>query len=181
MKCFKVVLLVLAFLLSSPLFAEVVAIAGVKHSVTDFFHSSDTRRIANIEIFGDSGQEITFDITAIVSGLGEIKPDVICRSSYARENCYTMDRPKIYDFVYDIRMTASCIAEDGSKIAIGADRDNKNIYTNVPISELRKEVILTIDNTLITEGKCDNLTVDIQGDMDVIQDVDLEVYIYEVF
>ncbi|WP_281559082.1 hypothetical protein [Thalassomonas sp. RHCl1] len=181
MKYLKCVLPALALLTASPSFADVVYIGGVKHIVTDYSYSSDTRRIADIELIGDAGQELTFDITAIVSGLGRIKPDIICDYSAGSVICYTGDDPDINDFVYDVRITATCIADDGSTVAIGVDRDNENLYTSQPISDFRQEVTLTIDNTLVTGGKCDNLNIDIQGNLDVIEDVDLEVLVYEQF
>jgi len=181
MKLLKSALPVLALLAAAPALADVVYIGGVKHIVSEYSYSSDTRRIADIEIIGDEGQEITFDITAIVSGLGRIKPDIICDYSGGTTICYTGDDPDINDFVYDVRITATCVADDGSKVAIGVDRDNENLYTSQPISDFRQEVTLTIDNTLVTGGKCDNLNIDIQGNLDVIEDVDLEVLIYEQF
>ncbi|QFT56227.1 hypothetical protein [Microbulbifer sp. THAF38] len=181
MKFLKYMLPALALLFVNQSFAEVVFISGVKHSVTEYSHSSDTQRVADIDILGDEGQEITFDITAIVSGLGRLNPDVICRYTYGRDNCYTRNHPRIFDFVYDVRVTANCVAKDGSRTAIGADRDNKNVYTSVPISDFRSEVVLTIDNASISGEKCETLTIDIQGDLDVINDVDLKVFTYEKF
>ncbi|WP_444925828.1 hypothetical protein ACJJI4_16545 [Microbulbifer sp. TRSA002] len=83
--------------------------------------------------------------------------------------------------MYDVSITASCVAKDGTQTAIGVDRDDKNIYTNVPISDFRNEVVLTIDNGSIAADMCDTLTVDIQGDLEAIEDVNLKVFTYEIF
>ncbi|WP_444943559.1 hypothetical protein ACJJIK_18900 [Microbulbifer sp. ZKSA006] len=181
MKYLKCIFPLLSFVLASQSFAETVFISGVKHSVTEYSYSSDTRRIAEIEVLGDGAQEISFDITAVVSGLGRLKPDVVCRDSYGGEHCYTRNHPRIFDFVYDVALTASCVGRDGSRTAIGADRDNKNIYTNVPITDFRNDVVLTIDNGSIAADQCETLIVDIQGDLEAINDVNLKVFTYERF
>ncbi|AWF82571.1 hypothetical protein BTJ40_18130 [Microbulbifer sp. A4B17] len=181
MNFLKSMVPVFVLLLTSQSFAEMVFVSGVKHNITEYSYNSDTRRVAEIDVLGDSAQEIRFDITAVVSGLGRLRPDVVCRYSYGGEHCYTRNHPRIFDYVYDVSITASCIAKDGSKTAIGIDRDDKNIYTNVPISDFRNEVVLTIDNGSIASDKCDILTVDIQGDLESIDDVDLKVFTYEAF
>ncbi|WDE05419.1 hypothetical protein SG34_000250 [Thalassomonas viridans] len=181
MKYLKFMLPALALLASAPSFADFVFINGGKYIINEFATSTDTRRIAEFEIDGDDGQEITFDITAKVAGLGRIKPDIICEYNAGSTVCYTGDDPNINDFVYAVRMTATCVADDGSTVAIGQDTDDENIYTSQPIHDFRKEVTLTIDNTLVTGGKCDNMNIDIRGNLDVIEYVDLEVLIYEQF
>lgn len=181
MKFLKSMLPVFVLLLTGQSFAEMAFISGVKHNVTEYSFTSDARRIAEIDVLGDGAQEISFDITAIVSGLGRLRPDVVCSYSHRGERCYTRNHPRIFDFVYDVAITASCVAKDGTQTAIGVDRDDKNIYTNVPISDFRNEVVLTIDNGSITADMCDTLTIDIQGDLEAIEDVNLKVFTYEVF
>ncbi|WP_444925829.1 hypothetical protein ACJJI4_16555 [Microbulbifer sp. TRSA002] len=84
---FVLLLPVFVLLLASQSFAEMNFISGVKHNVTEYSYTSDTRRIAEIDVLSDGAQEISFDITAIVSGLGGLRSDVVCRYSHRGERC----------------------------------------------------------------------------------------------
>lgn len=181
MKYLKYLLPALTLVVSAPSFADFVFINGGKYTITEFTTSTDTKRIAEFEVGGDDGQELTFDITAKVAGLGRIKPDIICDRSSGSTVCYTGDDPNINDFVYAVRIVATCVADDGATVTIGQDIDDENIYTSNPIYDFRKEVTLTIDKTLVTGGKCDNMNIDIRGNLDYIEYVDLDVLIYEQF
>lgn len=186
---YKINSLLFLTLLSNLCFADIVFIGGVKHTVTDFDSPNSSTRVAKIDVIGDDGQELIFDITAIVEGKGKIRSEVSCTpkidsSDVLFQQCTLIDDPEINDFVFDVKMSATCypyLNPKPSEIVIGSDRDNRNIYTNLPIYEQLKDVTLTINNEVVTGGSCEILDVVITSYLQDISDIHLEVIISSPF
>ncbi|WDD99080.1 hypothetical protein [Thalassomonas actiniarum] len=156
--------------ISTGLFAGVVYVSGSKFTLNkaDFLQSGNNYT-AYLEVDGDTGQQLIFDVDARVAGLGKESPEKDCNTS-----CHYKGP---VDFRYVVEMQVSC-----SGIAIGSEMDNRNELNDTWVDNRSREVKLLVDNTLVTGGNCQQLQVDVKGvDVDTIETIELDVLIGEIF
>lgn len=161
-------------LLSAVATASVIYVSGIKYTLnkSDFQQSGQTFTAA-LEVVGDQGRPLMFDIDARVGGLGKETPEASCAMS-----CHTAQaNSNTVDFRYVVEMQVSC-----SGIAIGSETDNRNALNDTWVSDRYREVKLLVDNTLTTHGQCQQLDIAVKGlDLDHISMIDLDVIIAEYF
>ncbi|WDE05407.1 hypothetical protein SG34_000190 [Thalassomonas viridans] len=155
---------------TSLLAAGVVYVSGSKYTMNkaDFLQSGNNYT-AYLQVDGDTGQQLIFDVDARVAGLGKESPEKDCNTS-----CHYKGP---VDFRYVVEMQVSC-----SGIAIGSEMDNRNELNDTWVDDRSREVKLLVDNTLTTGGNCQQLQVDVKGvDVDTIETIELDVLVGEVF
>lgn len=168
---------------SHTLASEVVVIGGFQHTITEFEQSGRTHRLARVEVLGDDGvTPVNFVITADIRGKGKIIPEFKCvypQTGYA--SCSSYDDPDIHHFVFALGLTATCIADDGSRLLIEKDSDQKNLRTPNTIINKDREFTLGIHKKLVTHNQCRELEVRIDGTLSEIQQLDLNVILFNEF
>ena len=155
---------------TSLLAAGVVYVSGSKYTMNkaDFLQSGNNYT-AYLDVDGDTGQQLIFDVDARVTGMGKESPEKDCNTS-----CHYKGP---VDFRYVVEMQVSC-----SGIAIGSEMDNRNELNDTWVDDRSREVKLLVDNTLVTGGNCQQLQVDVKGvDVDSIDAIELDVLIGETF
>ena len=161
--------------------ADTVYVNGALHTLakSDFVQSGNNYT-AYIDVVGDYGQQLIFDIDGIVGGYGsqQITYQKICLQMGPR-GCTEPDIREIIsdDFRYVVELKVTC-----SGIAIGSDMDNKNELVNGYVSDKNREVKLLIDKRTTTGGNCQQLKVEVNGvDVGSIDNIDLNMFIVEEF
>ncbi|WDE05398.1 hypothetical protein SG34_000145 [Thalassomonas viridans] len=181
MKKLTGLILLCSLFLSQPCqaFADAVYISGIKHTLTlaDFQHSGEDY-LANINVIGDSGQNLLFDVDAVVIGDGYQEEKEVCFTYHPDDPpCSESYIRNAFSFAVDLQV--SC-----SGINIGMDMDNKNerLRPGERVSYTRREVKLMVSKELITGGNCRQLQVTVKGrDVANIDTIYLDVIIGEVF
>ncbi|WDE05768.1 hypothetical protein SG34_002185 [Thalassomonas viridans] len=201
-------LLLILFAAELQAFDDVIYIAGSKHSITkQAFSRSGSVYTARIPVSGDHGQQLIFDIDARITGHGALDPGFECHKLYPQPggyfligagnppDCtYTTVNPSD-QFRFIVEMNAYC-----SNIAIGTDMDNRNaLLTAQQVTAIKNSVDsygfivgnpyntyrslnLLVDNTLVTQGDCRELTLEIKGlEQTQIGTIDMDILIGEVF
>lgn len=167
--------------LSTAVHADTVYVNGVLHTLakSDFVQSGDNYT-AYIDVVGDNGQQLIFDVDAIVGGNGyqEITYVRICHQM-GPWGCTEPDVREIIsnDFRYMVELQVTC-----SGIAIGSDMDNKNELVNGRVNDKYREVKLLTKKTTTTGGNCQQLKVEVKGlELSSIHNISLDVLIAEQF
>ncbi|WP_281561092.1 hypothetical protein [Thalassomonas sp. RHCl1] len=201
-------LLTMLFAANLQAFDDVIYIAGSKHTITkQAFSQSGSVYTAKIPVSGDYGQQLIFDIDARISGNGAIDTGFECHKLYPQPggyfligagnppDCtYTTVNPS-NQFRFIVEMNAYC-----SNIAIGTDMDNRNaLLTAEQVTAIKNSVNsygfivgnpyntyrslnLLVDNTLVTNGNCQELTIEVKGlEQTHIGTIDMDILIGEVF
>ncbi|WDD99090.1 hypothetical protein [Thalassomonas actiniarum] len=170
-----------SLMVSQAAAADVVYVSGSKHNLSkaDFQRSGNTYT-ANIEVVGDYGQTLIFDIDAIVAGRGYQDNREVCFTYHPDEPpCHESYTEWLPNFRYVVDLKVSC-----NGIAIGLDSENKNMLVNegVRVRDTGREVSLLIDNELVTGGNCQQLQVIVDGtELSSIDSIDLDVLVAEAF
>ncbi|WP_281559080.1 hypothetical protein [Thalassomonas sp. RHCl1] len=181
MKKIALTSLLLMSALSGAAHADTVYVNGTLHTLSksDFVQSGNNYT-AYIDVVGDNGQQLIFDIDAVVGGNGyqQITYQKICLQM-GRWGCVEPDIREIIseDFRYVVELDVSC-----SGIAIGSDLDNKNEQVDGRVANKYREVKLLTQNTLVTGGNCQQLKVAVNGlELSSISNISLDVLIAETF
>ncbi|WDD98706.1 hypothetical protein [Thalassomonas actiniarum] len=207
-KILMISLLTMLFTANLQAFDDVIYIAGSKHSINkQAFSQSGSVYTAKIPVSGDYGQQLIFDIDARISGNGAIDTGFECHKLYPQPggyfligagnppDCtYTTVNPS-NQFRFIVEMNAYC-----SNIAIGTDMDNRNaLLTAEQVTAIKNSVNsygfivgnpyntyrslnLLVDNTLVTNGNCQELTIEVKGlEQTHIGTIDMDILIGEVF
>jgi len=165
--------------------AETVYVGGTMHSLSKAdFSQSGNNYTATLDVIGDYGQQLIFNVDARVGGKGiqDVNREWRCllpRNAQPWEYCAEPDWLITYDqdFRYQVQMKVTC-----SGIAIGSDMDNKNELVNGYVSDKNREVKLLIDKRTTTGGNCQQLKVEVNGvDVGSIDNIDLNMFIVEEF
>lgn len=160
-------------------FADAVYISGIKHTLTsaDFQRSGDDY-IAHIDVIGDTGQNLLFDVDAVVIGDGYQEEKEVCFNYHPDEPpCSESYIRNAFNYAVDLQVTCS-------GINIGMDMDNKNerLRPGEQVNFTRREVKLMVSKELATGGNCQQLQVQVKGrDVADIDTIYLDVIIGEVF
>lgn len=170
-----------SLMVSQVAVADVVYVSGSKHvlSKADFQPSGNTYT-ATIDVLGDYGQSLIFDVDAIVVGQGYQEREEVCFRYHPDDlPCSESYIKLLPSFRYVVDLQVSC-----SGIAIGSDSENENMLVNegVRVTDTGREVSLLVDNQLITGGNCQQLKVVVDGsEVSSIDSIDLDVLIAEAF
>ena len=170
-----------SLMVSQGAMADVVYVSGAKHSLSkgDFQRLGNTY-IANIEVIGDYGQQLIFDVDAIVAGKGYQEQEEVCFSYHPDDPpCSESYIRLLPSFRYVAELKVSC-----NGIAIGSDTDNWNMLVSegVRVTDTAREVSLLVDNELATGGNCRQLQVVVDGsEVRNIDSIDLDVLVAEAF
>lgn len=175
--------------------ADTIYINGTRHTLDKAdFQQSGNKYVAYLDVVGDGGQNIIFDLDAIVTGKGKLKrPHWQCifqldaSSSQAvidepilRPVCNGGGEPRYYpyyNFGYDVQFTVTC-----SGHIIGRDRDNRNSFTEREVTNLNRDVTLTIDSTKALNGSCQSLMIEVDGiSLDTIDSIEVDATVSEAF
>lgn len=193
MKPIKTLLLICLIILSGRSLADTLYVNGTLHTLakSDFVQSGDNYT-AYIDVFGDYGQQLIFDIDAIVGGEGYQEVTYITevgdrcirwngRKTPDFSNCvqYNLIEVPVYsnDFRYVTELQVTC-----SGIAIGSDMDDKNALVNGQVTDSYRETKLLVSNQKNTGGHCQQLKVEIKGlELAAINNISLDVLIAEAF
>ncbi|WDE11877.1 hypothetical protein [Thalassomonas haliotis] len=193
MKLFNTLLLMSLAVFSGRSLADTVYVNGTLHTLakSDFVQSGDNYT-AYIDVIGDYGQQLIFDIDAIVGGDGYQEVTYVTevgdrcirwngRKTPDFSTCieYNLIEVPVYsnDFRYMTELQVSC-----SGIAIGSDMDNKNALVNGQVTDTYRETKLLVTKQKNTGGSCQQLKVDIKGlELAAINNISLDVLIAEAF
>lgn len=191
--------LLLIFVLTTSLFAAsaragTVYIGGTLHTLSkaDFVQSGNDY-IAYIDVIGDHGQKLVFDIDGIVGGQGYQQVNenshTFCirwegnTRSPENEHSACLEYRTIdlttygNDFRYLVELQVTC-----NGMAIGLDMDDKNDLVNGKVTDRYREVKLLVGKQLTTGGNCQQLKVEVKGlALDTIDNISLDVLIAEIF
>ncbi|WDD99070.1 hypothetical protein [Thalassomonas actiniarum] len=171
--------------LSTAAQADTVYVGGTMHTLSKAdFSQSGNNYTANIDVIGDYGQELIFNVDAIVAGKGvqDVTREWRCllpRNAQPWEYCAEPDWLITYDqdFRYQAEMKITC-----NGIAIGSDMDNKNELVNGFVANKDREVKLLVNKRITTGGSCQQLKVEVNGvDVKSIDNIDLNMFIVEEF
>ena len=161
--------------------ADTVYVNGALHTLakSDFVQSGNNYT-AYIDVVGDYGQQLIFDIDGIVGGYGsqQITYQKICLQMGPR-GCTEPDIREIIsdDFRYVVELKVTC-----SGIAIGYDLDDKNALVDGRVTDKYREVKLLTQNSLVTGGNCRQLKVEVNGlELDSIGNIALDLLVAEPF
>jgi len=191
------VLALTAGLFSAAVAADTVYVGGTLHTLSksDFVQSGNNYT-AYIDVIGDYGQQLVFDVDAVVGGQGFqevtytsetfcvawidgsgqliISPDGEdeCVQYYTHETAHYSN-----DFRYVAEMQVTC-----NGIAIGSDLDHKNALVNGKVTDKYREVKLLVGKQRSTGGDCQQLKVQVKGlDLESISNITMDVLIGETF
>ncbi|WDE05418.1 hypothetical protein SG34_000245 [Thalassomonas viridans] len=168
---------------SSAALADTVYVGGTMHTLNKAdFSQSGNNYTANIDVIGDYGQELIFNVDAKVAGKGaqDVHREWRCllpRNAQPGQWCAEPDWLITYDqdFRYQVEMKITC-----SGIAIGSDMDNKNELVNGFVANKDREVKLLVNKRITTDGNCQQLKVEVNGvDVKAIDNIDLNMFIVE--
>ncbi|WDD99075.1 hypothetical protein [Thalassomonas actiniarum] len=194
MKFLLLLLALMASLSGAPAAAGTVYIGGTLHTLSKSdFVASGNNYSAYIDVIGDYGQELIFDIDGIVGGQGYQQVNDNSRTFCIRwegntrlpENEHsacleyrTIDLTTYgNDFRYVVELQVSC-----NGMAIGLDTDDKNELVNGQVTDRYREVKLLVGKQLTTGGNCQQLKVEVKGlALDTIDNISLDVLIAEIF
>ena len=161
--------------------ADIVYVIGTLHTLAKSdFQQSGNNYTALIDVVGDNGQQLIFDVDGMVGGIGhqEISYIKICRQS-SRWGCTEPDELERIspDFRYVVELKVTC-----NGIAIGLDMEDKNELVNGRVSDKYREVELLTKKTTVTGGNCQQLKVEVKGlELSSISNISLDVLIVEPF
>lgn len=190
---------------------SVIYVSGVKHTITqqefvgNIYGSVYT---AKIPVSGDNGQQLIFDIDARISGNGALDTGFECHKMYPQPGGFvligagtppdcqftTVNPSNRFRFI--VELNAYC-----SSIPIGTDMDNRNaLLTTAEVAaikdsvdtnfglilgnpyETQRSLNLLVDNTLVTDGNCQELTLEVRGlEKTYINSIDMDIFIGETF
>lgn len=187
--------LIAGTLLSTSVFADVVIVDGLVHKLnkSDFVQQGNTY-VKTLEVIGDTGNTLVFDLDATVGGQGSQEvltcdldnPDThhLCVRPRPDIACLPLDRdcdgqaPIEYskDFRYMVEMKLSC-----SGTAIGTDLEHRNAYVNGKVENKYREVDLLISEQKVL-GQCQQLRIEIDGlELDSIDSIDMDLLVGYAF
>ncbi|WP_281559076.1 hypothetical protein [Thalassomonas sp. RHCl1] len=193
MKLLNTLLLISLAVFSGRSLADTVYVNGTLHTLSksDFAQSGDNYT-AYIDVIGDYGQQLIFDIDAIVGGDGFQEVTYVTevgdrcirwngKKTPDHSTCiqYNLIEVPVYsnDFRYMTELQVTC-----SGIAIGSDMDNKNALVNGQVTDTYRETKLLVTNQKNTGGSCQQLKVEIKGlELAAINNISLDVLIAEAF
>ncbi|WDD99076.1 hypothetical protein [Thalassomonas actiniarum] len=193
MKLLNILLLIALAVVSGRSLADTVYVNGTLHTLSksDFAQSGDNYT-AYIDVIGDYGQQLIFDIDAIVGGDGYQEVTYVTevgdrcirwngRKTPDYSTCiqYNLIEVPVYsnDFRYMTELQVTC-----NGIAIGSDMDDKNALVNGQVTDTYRETKLLVTNQKNTGGNCQQLKVEIKGlDLGAINNISLDVLIAEAF
>ncbi|WP_281559077.1 hypothetical protein [Thalassomonas sp. RHCl1] len=194
MKLLLLLVALTASLSSAGAIAGTVYIGGTLHTLSksDFVQSGNDYT-AYIDVIGDYGQELVFDIDGIIGGQGYQQVNENSRTYCIRwqgntrspenEHSICLEYRTIdlttygNEFRYVVELQVSC-----NGMAIGSDMDDKNDLVNGKVNERYREVKLLVGKQLTTGGNCQQLKVEVKGvALDTIDNISLDVLIAEVF
>ena len=163
--------------------ADTVSVGGTRHTLTnnDFVQNGHTY-VADIRVIGDHGQQIIFDVDAIVEGKGYQKREEICFSYHPDDPPCSESYFKYYpEFYYEVDMVVSC-----SGIALGDSSQNRNQTLSdgyrMPYSLTGRTVNLLLDRQISTGGNCENLKITIDGTkVHSLENISVDVFVVEPF
>ncbi len=185
MKKIKFFLFTITLFFSMTIFAvEVTYISGVKYnlSMNDFQNVGENRYTAIVDISGDDGQPIIFDVDADVEGEGYIASSVIspvCIQWGQDGSCLQYEDFYIIDFRYQIDAKITC-----SGLPVGSSMSNKNeIIENKTgqINDKRRSIALNIGQTHSFGGECRQLQIEIEGDVGEIEKINMQILLVSEF
>ncbi|WDE05417.1 hypothetical protein SG34_000240 [Thalassomonas viridans] len=167
--------------LSGAAQADTVYVNGALHTLSksDFVQSGNNYT-AYIDVVGDHGQQLIFDVDAVVGGYGyqQITYQRICLQM-GPHGCTEPDIREIIsdDFRYVVELNVTC-----NGIAIGSDIDNKNEQVSGRVSNKYREVKLLTRKNTATGGNCRQLKVQVNGlELGSISNIALDVLVAEAF
>ncbi|WDE05412.1 hypothetical protein SG34_000215 [Thalassomonas viridans] len=193
MKFIKLALLITLAVFCGRSLADTVYVNGTLHTLakSDFVRSGDNY-IAYIDVVGDFGQQLIFDIDAIVGGDGYQEVTYVTEVG---DRCIRWNGKKtpdfstciqfnlievpVYsnDFRYVTELQVTC-----NGLAIGSDMDNKNALVNGQVTDTYRETKLLVNNQKSTGGNCQQLKVEVKGlELASINNISLDVLIAEAF
>ncbi|WDE05413.1 hypothetical protein SG34_000220 [Thalassomonas viridans] len=187
------VVAVAAGLFSGMAAADTLYVGGTLHTLakSDFVQSGNNYT-AYIDVIGDHGQQLVFDIDGTVGGQGyqgvtyrqEIRGCNLWENNVKGRDYSTCLVPNyvqvpVYsnEFRYVAELQVTC-----NGIAIGSDMDDKNALVNGKVSNEYREVKLLVSNRRTTGGYCQQLKVLVKGlELDSISNISLDVLVGETF
>ncbi|WP_299939779.1 hypothetical protein [uncultured Microbulbifer sp.] len=166
MKVGKILLALFLIVFTGKTLAEVVYVGGALHTLnrSDFQPSGDTKFTAFVDVIGDFGQDLVFNINGTIGGQGNQKvlsipvchdrgnPDPYFRGCQVWIGARRFSK----EFRYIAEIQVIC-----SGRAIGSDMDNKNQLSDIEIANKYREVKLLVNRRLSTQGKCKQLKIDL--------------------
>ncbi|WDE11875.1 hypothetical protein [Thalassomonas haliotis] len=177
----------------SAAYADTVYVNGTLHTLakSDFVQSGNNYT-AYLDVIGDNGQQLLFDIDGIVGGQGyqaityreEIRGCNVWQGNVKGHDYSTCLVPRyvqvpVYsnDFRYVVEVQVTC-----SDIAIGSDLDHKNALVNGKVTDKYREVKLLVDKQRSTGGNCQQLKLEIKGlDLESVSNISMDVLVAETF
>jgi len=193
MKLVNTFLLISLAVFSGRTLADTVYVNGTLHTLakSDFVQSGNNYT-AYIDVIGDYGQQLIFDIDAVVGGDGYQEVTYVTetgtrcirwngRKTPDYSTCLefnTIEVP-VYsdDFRYVTELQVTC-----SGMAIGSDMDDKNELVNGQVTDTYRETKLLINSQKNTGGNCRQLKVEVKGlELEAINNISLDVLIAEPF
>jgi len=180
-------------LFSAVAAADTLYVGGTLHTLakSDFTRSGNNYT-AYIDVLGDNGQELIFDIDGTVGGQGyqevtyrqEIRGCNLWENNVKGRDYSTCLVPNyvdvpVYsnDFRYVAELQVTC-----SGIAVGSDMDDKNALVNGKVTDKYREVKLLVSKRRTTGGNCSQLKVLVKGlELESISNISLDVLIGEAF
>ncbi len=173
MKKYIVLSLLLISCFSHYVKADRVYIVGTYDTLSiEDFQQQGSLYTAYIDVMGDDGQELIFDIDAKVGGEGDLSVKDRCCPPHVR-NCTPCP---LYELTYTIEIQVSC-----SNHAVGSDMDGTYSFSN-RYPDIYQEVQLLVDNSFSTGGQCRQLRIDVdQIDAGELTMIDVDILIAEPF
>ena len=174
--------LVASTLLCGAAMADTAYVGGTftRLDINDFTRSGN-HYVTTVDVVGDNGQQLIFDIDGTVSGYGKQDTQLIhiCLQRGPNGVCYEPDIRVIYDddFRYMVELKLTC-----NGIAIGSDLEHRNEVVNGSVGNRYRSVELMVSKETRTNGNCNQLRVEVNGlDLDKIDNIDLDLLIAEAF
>ncbi|WDD99073.1 hypothetical protein [Thalassomonas actiniarum] len=182
-----------AGMMSACAHADTLYVGGTLHTLakSDFVQSGDNYT-AYIDVIGDNGQQLIFDIDGIVGGEGyqnisyreEIRGCNLWKNNIKGNDYSTCLQPRyvqvpVYDndFRYMVELQVTC-----NGIAIGSDMDHKNELVNARVTDKYREVKLLVGKQRSTGGNCRQLKLQVKGlELESISYISMDVLVGETF
>lgn len=169
-------------LLSGTAVADTTYVIGNYHrlNLNDFTRSGNNY-VTTLDVAGEQGHQLIFDIDGSVSGYGfqDARTVYICLQRGPNGICYEPDDRTIYDddFRYMVELKLTC-----SGIAVGTDLEHKNEVVNGAVTNRYRSVELMLSKQINTNGNCRQLRIEVNGlDLDRIDNIDLDLLVASPF